>query len=129
VVKASLTAKLHQYPVVLGSRGTPRKGRGFSLGELREAGISLEEARRLGIYVDKRRDTVHPENVEVLGDLAELIRQGKLPPPVKSRPAERLRVGSPARGRAFRGLTAAGKKSRGLYKVKERRHPQHKWAK
>ena len=122
-----MAAKLYQYPLVLGSGRMVRKGRGFSVGELKEARISLEEARRLRIYIDQRRKTVHKENVEVLNDMVELIRRGELPPPVRSKPAERRRVGSPARGRAFRGLTAAGKRSRGLYKVKERRHPQHKW--
>lgn len=117
----------HQYPLVLGHGKVLRKGKGFSLGELKEAGIGLEEARRLGVHVDKRRGTAHPENVEVLRDLAELIRQNKLPPPVRYRLAERSRTGSPAKGRVFRGLTSAGRKSRGLFKVKERRHPQHKW--
>jgi len=117
----------HQYPLVLGRGKVLRKGRGFSLEELKKAGIGLEEARRLGIYVDKRRSTVHQENIEVLQDLAELIRQGKASPSVKSKPADRFKVGSPARGRVFRGLTSAGKKSRGLFKVKRRRHPQHKW--
>jgi len=117
----------HLFPLVLGHGGRPRKGKGFSLGELKEAGIGLDEARRLGIYMDKRRDTVHPENVEALKDIADLIRRGEMVPPVKSKPSERNAVGSPAKGRAFRGLTAAGKKSRGLFKVKWRRHPQHKW--
>ncbi len=117
----------HKYPLVLGHGKVLRKGRGFSLGELKEAGIGLDEAGKLGIYVDKRRSTVHQENVEVLQDLSELIRQGKASPSVKSRPADRFKVGSPARGRAFRGLTSAGKKSRGFFKVKMRRHPQHKW--
>lgn len=43
-----------------------REGRGFSLGELREAGITLDLAKRLKIRVDKRRRTVHPWNVEIL---------------------------------------------------------------
>ncbi len=45
-----------------------RKGRGFSLGELREAGLTPEKAKKLGIYVDKRRKSVHPWNVEALRD-------------------------------------------------------------
>lgn len=44
-------------------------GRGFSLGELKESGISITEAKRKGIPVDRRRKTVHPWNVEALKKL------------------------------------------------------------
>ncbi len=46
--------------------GTLRKGKGFSLGELEQAGVTPEQARRLGIPVDRRRKSVHGENVEAL---------------------------------------------------------------
>ncbi len=50
-----------------------RKGRGFSIGELREAGLTLEKAKRLGIYIDKRRRSIHPWNVEALRDYLKRI--------------------------------------------------------
>jgi len=56
------------FPIVI-SKGKKRKGRGFSLAELKEAGISLQEAKKLRIYVDKRRKSVHEENVEYLKKL------------------------------------------------------------
>ena len=43
-----------------------REGRGFSLGEIRRAGLTLHEAKRLGIPVDKRRRTTHLRNVQML---------------------------------------------------------------
>ncbi len=52
-----------------------RRGRGFSLGELKEAGFTVEEARRLGIYVDRRRRSVHPWNVEALKDFRKKLKE------------------------------------------------------
>ncbi|MCX8204460.1 MAG: ribosomal protein L13e [Candidatus Nezhaarchaeota archaeon] len=52
----------------------PRQGRGFSLSELKEAGLSVEKARELGLYVDKRRRSTHPENVEALTKLLGEVR-------------------------------------------------------
>ena len=43
-----------------------RRGRGFSLAELAEAGIAPEEARRIGVPVDGRRRSRHRHNVEAL---------------------------------------------------------------
>lgn len=43
-----------------------RRGRGFSTGEIRKAGLILHEAKRLRIPIDKRRRTIHPQNVERL---------------------------------------------------------------
>ncbi len=52
-----------------------RIGRGFSIGELKAAGITLDMARRLGIYVDKRRKSIHEENVEALKKILEESRE------------------------------------------------------
>lgn len=48
-----------------------RKAKGFSLGELKEAGLTELQARRLKIPVDPRRKTVHPQNVASLRDASE----------------------------------------------------------
>ncbi len=52
-----------------------RKGRGFSLGELQEAGIDLRLAKKLGIYIDKRRKSIHKENVEALKKYLEEVKK------------------------------------------------------
>jgi len=43
-----------------------RKGKGFSRGELKEVGLSLKQALKLGIQIDPRRSTEHGENVKTL---------------------------------------------------------------
>ncbi len=48
-----------------------REGRGFSIGELKEAGLTLERAKRLGLRIDKRRRSVHSWNVKVLKELVK----------------------------------------------------------
>jgi len=48
-----------------------RRGRGFSLNELKEAGITIDVAKRLGIPIDKRRRSCREENVKTLKEFAE----------------------------------------------------------
>lgn len=43
-----------------------RFGKGFSVGELKAAGLSVREALALKIPVDVRRQTSHEENIRVL---------------------------------------------------------------
>lgn len=56
-------------------RKETREGRGFSLGELKVAGISLQEAKKLGLRIDKRRRSTHQENVEALKKYLEEVRK------------------------------------------------------
>ena len=44
----------------------PKRGRGFSRAEAKEAGLSIKRARDMGLMVDLRRKTCHQENIEVL---------------------------------------------------------------
>ena len=44
----------------------PRRGRGFSRGEIAKAALSIREARRMGLIVDIRRQTVYDENISAL---------------------------------------------------------------
>jgi ribosomal protein L13E len=48
-----------------------RKGRGYSLGELKEAGLDPRVARKGGVPVDVWRQTKHPENVEQLKSIVK----------------------------------------------------------
>jgi large subunit ribosomal protein L13e len=48
-----------------------REGRGFSIGELRQAGVTFELAKKLGIRIDRRRKSVREENVKTLKEAKE----------------------------------------------------------
>lgn len=97
-------------PIV--KRGSKVKtGRGFSLGEVKEAGLSVGEARHLGVPVDQRRSTNYSENVDNLKEwVEEAKRDGFRVPKVKQSSKGQT-------GRAFRGLTSSGKKMRALRKT------------
>ncbi|WXG41022.1 MAG: ribosomal protein L13e [Candidatus Freyarchaeum deiterrae] len=43
-----------------------KAGKGFSLGEIQEAGLSVHEAKRLSLRIDRRRKTTHKENVTTI---------------------------------------------------------------
>ena len=47
-------------------KGGLRSGRGFSMQELKESNVSVRMAKKLGIYVDKRRSTKREENISAL---------------------------------------------------------------
>jgi hypothetical protein len=55
----------------------PRRGRGFSIEETVQSGLTVDDARKMGLLIDIRRRTAYPENVEALKqyqkDLEEFI--------------------------------------------------------
>ncbi|MBQ03396.1 hypothetical protein CL673_01615 [Candidatus Bathyarchaeota archaeon] len=87
-----------------------KAGKGFSIDEVKGAGVNVGEARHLGVPVDQRRSTSYPENVEALKAwIAEARKEGfRVPKPKMTSKGQR--------GRAFRGLTSSGKKMRALGK-------------
>jgi|YelNatPaOPRAMG01_1025707.scaffolds.fasta_scaffold556066_1 large subunit ribosomal protein L13e len=52
-----------------------REGRGFSLKELKEAGLTIDTAKKLNIAIDKRRSSLRKENVEKLKELIKNLNQ------------------------------------------------------
>ena len=44
----------------------PKVGRGWSMGEIRSAGLSRKQMRSLHLKIDKFRKAVHEDNVEIL---------------------------------------------------------------
>ena len=64
-------ANIGYFPLVRDARGNWRPGKGFSRSELEAAGLSLAEAARLRIRVDKRRRNAHRMNVATLENAKE----------------------------------------------------------
>ena len=57
--------------VVFKKNGKARKGKGFSLEELKKVGLDFRKALKLGIPVDKRRSSAYDHNVKALKEYLE----------------------------------------------------------
>ncbi|MEM4701123.1 MAG: ribosomal protein L13e [Candidatus Bathyarchaeia archaeon] len=75
-------------PLVFKKGGKQRLGKGFSLNELKKAGLNPKKALKLGIPIDVRRRTMHEENVEKLKRLLEAKQQEETQKQ-KSKPEEK----------------------------------------
>jgi large subunit ribosomal protein L13e len=51
-----------------------KAGKGFSLGEIQDAGLNVHEAKRLSLRIDRRRKTIHKENVTAI---KTYLKEGK----------------------------------------------------
>ncbi len=56
----------HIKPIVSKRNGKQKAGQGFSPNELKEAGISKQQAQKMKIRIDMRRKTTHQENVDTI---------------------------------------------------------------
>lgn len=56
----------HVKPKILKPDGKQRSGRGFSLDEVKKAGLTEADARKMQLPVDIRRRTAHEENIEAV---------------------------------------------------------------
>jgi large subunit ribosomal protein L13e len=68
-------------PKIRRTDGKERNGRGFSLEELKKAGLNKSEAIKLEIPVDKRRKTAHDQNVQKIKSYAKKKKSETKPKP------------------------------------------------
>jgi len=69
----------HIKPQVQKPNGKQRRGRAFSRRELTKAGLNLQEARRIELPVDFRRQTAHDGNVEAVKAYAAHMKTHRKP--------------------------------------------------
>lgn len=101
---------------VVSRRLTVREGRGFSLGELKEAKLTIFNARMYGLPVDVRRKSSHADNIEIIKEWATSAKENNL----HFSPVKQWSKGQ--RGRAMRALTMSGKKLRGHVRSNRRNY-------
>lgn len=65
-----------------------RGGRGYSLEELKEAGLAVAAARKNHVPVDVLRRTKYAENVEQLKPVAQAAKETKKSKPAGEKPAK-----------------------------------------
>ncbi|MBS7611008.1 ribosomal protein L13e [Candidatus Bathyarchaeota archaeon] len=70
-----------------------REGRGFSIGELKEAGLSIGKARMLGLYVDTRRRSIRKDNVEALKQFLKTIEMKTAEAKAKTETSQSIKIG------------------------------------
>ncbi len=56
----------HIKAVITKQNGKKRQSRGFSLYELKEAGLNKQDAKKIGIPLDIKRKSTHAENIATL---------------------------------------------------------------
>ena len=107
-----------------------KQGKGFSLGELSKAEISLEIARKACLSIDSRRRSTHEENIEILKEWLGKVDKSKLMKlRIKHKGPNSASTGKNKR-RVYRGLTSAAKKTRGLNKSRGLKNTAlYKWKK
>jgi hypothetical protein len=84
---------------MVGGKHKTRKGRGFSLSELKQAGIPLSQAVSLGLMTDLRRSSTHQQNVDTLKALAAKPRQAVVEAKAPNEPTSSAESGEPAEPR------------------------------
>ena len=77
----------HIKAVITKQNGKQSLGRGFSLNELKEAGLNKQDAKKIGIPLDIKRKSLHDENVATLKAHAEKAKAEAAAKPKPEKPA------------------------------------------
>ena len=86
----------HMKAVITKQNGKQSLGRGFSPNELKEAGLNMQDAKKIGIRLDIKRKSVHEENVACIKAHAEKAKaeaaaKPKLEKPTTEQPKKKAK--------------------------------------
>jgi len=76
----------HIKATIIKQNGKRRSGRGFSLNELGKAGLTKQDAKRIGIPLDVKRRSEHEENIMTLKEHAAKAKSEAKPKAPKNKP-------------------------------------------
>ncbi|HMK94870.1 MAG TPA: ribosomal protein L13e [Candidatus Limnocylindrales bacterium] len=77
--------------IIIKRNGKKSTSRGFSLAELKQAGLTRQDAKQMSIPLDVKRKSLHDENVEALKVHAEKAKAKAKPKEPKTEPKEELK--------------------------------------
>jgi len=89
IVTIEIPAPIVKRPRLIKLKGVDpgmRPGRGYSLRELKQAGLTITIAKQLGVPIDLRRRSLHQHNVNMLKEFLSKI--SPLLSAVKTKPAK-----------------------------------------
>jgi large subunit ribosomal protein L13e len=73
----------HIKATITKQNGKQKVGKGFSLNELKAAGVSKQQARQIGLPIDVKRKSSHDENVATIKSHAEKAKAQAKPKAAK----------------------------------------------
>ena len=80
----------HMKIVITKQNGKQSEGKGFSLNELAKAGLTKQDAKKIGVRLDIKRKSTHDENVETIKAHAQHAKeQAAKPEAPKTEPTEK----------------------------------------
>jgi len=85
---------MHHIKAIITKRnGKKSESRGFSLTELKNAGLTKQDAMKIGIPLDVKRKSMHNENVETLKMHAEKAKAEAKPkePEIETQPEKKTK--------------------------------------
>ncbi len=78
----------HIKPTITKQNGKQSQGKGFSLNELKQAGVDKQQAKRIGLPVDVKRKSAHDQNVQALKEHAQKAKEQAQAKPKPPKPQE-----------------------------------------